>query len=72
MSKVYFTLVTRDDAASPWYIEFGAYDREDVDFERESYRDKGVKASNLKVIKSDGRQASIDAIVKTMNASSGN
>jgi hypothetical protein len=68
MSKVYYTLVTRDDAASPWYIEFGAYEREDVDFERESYRDKGAKASNLKIIRSDGRQASIDAIVAKLNA----
>jgi hypothetical protein len=68
MSKQYFTLVTRDNPSDNWVIEFGAWDRSDVDFERQSYRDHGVKASDLKIIKSDGKQASIDAMVAKLNA----
>jgi hypothetical protein len=67
MTKTYFTLITRDNPSASWVIEFGAWEREDVDSERQSYRDHGVKASDLKIIRTDGRQASIDARVADLN-----
>jgi hypothetical protein len=67
MTKTYFTLITRDNPSASWVIEFGAWEREDVDSERASYRDHGVKARDLKILTSDGRQASIDAQVKALN-----
>jgi hypothetical protein len=67
MTKTYFTLITRDNPSKSWVIEFGGWDRDDVESERQSYRDHGVKASDLKIIRTDGRQASIDARVADLN-----
>jgi hypothetical protein len=67
MAKAYFTLITRDNPASNWVVEFGDWDRDVVLSERDDYRDHGVKARDLKIIASDGKQASIDAKVNLLN-----
>ena len=36
MIAQYYTLLIRDDRLSPWSIEFGAYERGEVDYELES------------------------------------
>jgi len=68
MSRTYFTLLTRDAATSPWGVAFGDWDLDTVLSERADHRDHGVKAPNLKIIRSNGRQASIDARVAELNA----
>ncbi len=37
-------------SASQWGPEFGDYDLETVQFERDNYRDKGIPASCLRII----------------------
>jgi hypothetical protein len=71
MAKTYFTLITRDNPSSNWVVEFGDWDHRVVDAERQDYRDHGVKARDLKIIRSDGRYASIDAQVKALNPYAG-
>lgn len=65
MTKRYFSLLERDDGV--WRIEFGAYDRDDVEAEREDRKDHGVKISNLKIISTGAKQVDIDAAVAKLN-----
>ncbi|MNZ81401.1 hypothetical protein D3C78_1000650 [compost metagenome] len=67
-TKAYYSLLSREDDASPWTIEFGDYDKECVESEKEEYRDKGVKATNLKIIRTDDSQAAINAKVAQLNS----
>jgi hypothetical protein len=50
---IYFGLIERADAASPWTFAAGDRAREVIDFERQDHRDHGAKASDLRVIKFD-------------------
>lgn len=67
-ARKYFVLLARPDAASPWGVEFGSFVRDEVDFEHQSTRDLGVRASNLQVIVCGADQAAIDAKVAALNA----
>jgi hypothetical protein len=67
MSRTYFTLITRDHATSPWGVAFGDWDRDNVASELDDHRDHGARARDLKIIATDGRQASIDAKVNLLN-----
>ena len=67
MSRKYFTLLRREDDKSPWGIEFGAYERDDVAAELECYRDHGDRKKNLRIVQSADRQADIDAVVAELN-----
>jgi hypothetical protein len=67
MTKTYFSLITRDDATSPWGVAFGDWDRDNVLSEQGYYFESGVKKSNLKIIQTNGRQASIDARIADLN-----
>lgn len=49
-SRPYYTLVERDDAKSPWTIQFGDYDKGTVQFELDDRRDHGARAKNLMII----------------------
>lgn len=62
--RPYFLLVARADKLSPWGIEFGDYDRETVDAEREDYRDHDWAAGNLRVLRvaDDGQHTCNDAV----------
>src|SRR5947208_3030165 len=68
MAKRYFTLLSRENAESPWGIEFGAYEYRDVDYERAELRDGGTRAKNLCIITSTDQQADIDAQIIALNA----
>lgn len=72
MSKVaYYVLLSRQGKSRPWGVGFGSWDREEVLFERQSYRDEGYAASDLKIIAIPPvapDQATIDAAVAKLNA----
>lgn len=64
----YHILLERDNAASPWRVEFGDKDRDLVVYERQTYRDSGIRASNLKIICSNSaRQSCIAYCVDYLN-----
>ena len=67
-AKPYFVLLSRDDTRDPWAIEFGAWDKSDVDSERQDRRDHFIRASNLKIIAvPGGRQKAINEAVAKLN-----
>lgn len=67
--RPYYTLVAIDGSPGcPWSIEFGSFDRSDVKFEEQDFRDRGWKARELMIIvtpTSDQRE--IDARVAALN-----
>ncbi len=66
--RPYFLLCSRAAADAPFAIQFGDKDRETVAFERQSYRDAGDKASDLRVIRAaSSRKADCDAAVAKLN-----
>lgn len=67
MTKAYYTLVSRNSAASRWCIEFGDYDRNTVKEEQQDLKDDGHSMSNLMIIKSGDTQSEIDAAVAALN-----
>ena len=67
MARKYFSLIARTDPGAPWCVEFGDWNRDVVTEERADYRDHGHRASDLKIITTDGTQASIDAAVAKLN-----
>jgi len=68
MARLYFTLLQRDPNDGKWGIEFGDYDRETVEAERDDYRDHGAKARDLKIVRTDNaRTSSIMPIVNALN-----
>lgn len=66
--RIYHVLLSRYGEGERWEIAGGSWDRSDIDFEHQDYRDHGVRASDLKIVTCDGRQSSIDAIVAKLNA----
>lgn len=65
MAKMYYTLLTRENAKDKWSVEFGSYEKKEVEYEKEEYKDKGVKT---KIIKTGDKQANIDKAVNELNA----
>ncbi len=63
-SRKYHTLLTRDDANSPWAITFGDYDRECVEYDADTYEYDGVPTH---IITTSDAQADIDAAVARLN-----
>lgn len=47
MPTWYYTLFVLEDGA--WRYEFGAYDRDDVEFERRDLKDHGTQLKNTKI-----------------------
>ena len=66
--RTYYTLVERDAPGKPWSPQFGDYDRETVEAERSEYRDKDIRAGNLKIISSGDRGEDVLAAVAKLNA----
>jgi hypothetical protein len=65
--RPYFTLLERHEGQ--WGIEFGAYDRADVEGELQDRRDHDVKKKDLKIVKTkSARTADIEPIVAALNA----
>jgi hypothetical protein len=70
MARPYFTLVSFDraDETPTWTIEFGDYNREAVEFERDDMRSH-EPALKFKILRTaDARQATIVAAVIALNA----
>lgn len=68
MAKQYYSLLVRE--AGRWAVQFGDYDKEIVNAERDDYRDgsQGIKAKDMRVVATKGTQAAIDAEVARLNA----
>ncbi len=67
--KPYYTLLARDDASSPWRIEFGDYDRECVEDEDTDLHDANSDNYHFdtRIVRTSDAQADIDAAVATLN-----
>jgi hypothetical protein len=64
----YFVMLERDGADSPWRVEFGAYDLEDVVSEIADRRAHGLKASDLSIRWTDAtRQSELDRLLAREN-----
>jgi hypothetical protein len=67
--KKYHVMLERSDAESPWRLEFGAYDRQDVVDEIADRRDHGVKASDLRIRWTFAtRQSELDRLLAQENS----
>jgi hypothetical protein len=70
-TKTYFTLVSRSFDDQRWGIEFGAYDRQDVEGEMECEKDRlrgeGVE---WRIVMSADDQPAVDAAVAKLQANS--
>ncbi len=66
MPRPYFVLVSRDSADSAWGVEFGDYDKETVQDEREAFRDT-CPSANLRILRTGDKQADIDSAVAALN-----
>lgn len=65
--KTYYSLLQREDGK--WSPQFGDYDRETVESERDDYRDHFVKAKDLKIVTTQGHSwAAIQAVCAKLNA----
>jgi hypothetical protein len=77
-TKLYYTLLVRNDKQSPWGIEFGDYHRNVVSQERDDYLDTThpmvdgqfdfPKKNNTLIISTGDTQAEIQARVDELNA----
>ncbi|TPI67608.1 hypothetical protein FJ420_02025 [Mesorhizobium sp. B3-1-3] len=66
--RTYYTLLIRAVyPTDPWEIAFGSYDREDVESERDEYRDKGWTKRTTKIITTTDQQADINRAVFELN-----
>jgi hypothetical protein len=78
--RPYFTLAVRTHfealdgtKTSVWSAEFGDYDKEVVESERDDWldsvwREPAPKAGDLKIVRSDSTQDSINAAIAKLNA----
>lgn len=67
MGKKYYTLASRDGPDAPFAVQFGSYDRKDVDFELRDMRDKGVPKGDLRIFSSGDKQSEVDAALAELN-----
>lgn len=71
MTSKYYTLLCRYEIDGLWHVEFGDFDKESVEFERETLRDDGVQAKNLKIITTkakDDHAHAVHTAVEKLNA----
>lgn len=73
MAKQYFTLLERDGVEGLWTMQFGDYDRETVEIEKDDMRGAakldGRKGVMFRIIATRGaRQSLVVAAVATINA----
>jgi hypothetical protein len=67
MTRTYYTLLTRDNAAAPWQIAFGDYSRNVVEMERADMVRHHETRGNLRIIATGETQPEIDAAVLKLN-----
>ena len=62
----YFTLLVRYDGKGPWRIEFGDFQRETTESERDAYKDDGHRCKIIVTEYTDG-QPEVDRKVAQAN-----
>jgi hypothetical protein len=67
MARSYYSVITKDSKSAPWGVEFGDYDREVAEDERDSLKESGQYVA-VKIIKTASNQAAINAAVTALNA----
>ena len=67
-ARPYWTLLEREGPEARWTIAFGSYTRAEVEGERKDRRDHGVRAMDLKIIRTGSRRQDIEAKVEELNA----
>ena len=65
MSKQYYTLAVRRNGS--FEVDFGDYDREVVESERDDHLSHFVLSKDMKIVKSADDQASIESAVAKLN-----
>ena len=64
----YYTLLIKNIETNLWGVEFGDFDRETVEDEKDYWRDsEGYMGSRIKIIKTSESQKEIDEIVAILN-----
>jgi hypothetical protein len=64
----YYTLLERTSPDVPWGIQFGSFDKSDVQVELHEFMRNGTKRSDLMILRTEGsRQSLIEAAVDTLN-----
>lgn len=63
---MYYSLIVKHNTG--WGVEFGDFDRECVEFEREECIYSGIPKRRTKIIATNGEQSEIDAKVSHYNA----
>lgn len=69
MAKPYYSMIERDNGG-PWSVQFGAYDRSDVEAEIQGRIDDAAWPAhprNIKVIRTSDKQADIDYVIAELN-----
>lgn len=64
----YYTLIARDNSASPWAAHFGDYDLDTVQDELAEWHYLGHKLGDLRIVKTNDLQSEIDDMVAAYNA----
>lgn len=68
MARTYYTLAVKPKAeGQQWSPQFGDYDRKVVAQEIEDTKADWPKGSKFKIVKSDGKQAAINAAIDALN-----
>jgi cAMP phosphodiesterase len=67
MTRSYYSVIVKDSKSSPWAVEFGDYDKEVAESERDNLKESG-KYVAVKIIKTASNQAAINAAVTALNA----
>lgn len=63
----YYTLFARYNDSNLWVIDFGSYDRSEVEYERKEFRAHGFRASNLKIVCTNDAQSDINEAWRFLN-----
>ena len=67
MTRIYYTVVVRDDNNSPWGVHYGSYDYGEATEEAFEATQCGYKNTDVKVITTGEDQAEIDKAVTLLN-----
>lgn len=67
-ARTYFILAERAGPLSAWRVEFGSYEFDEVDAERQDRRDRGVRASDLRVKRCTDLPGDADGVLTRLNA----
>ena len=68
MPKPYYLLLSREPGDTVFFQQFGDFDRETVEFERDDFRDHGYLAKDLRIVTAkSAKPADCDAAINLLN-----